>query len=193
MIEGWIDAHGGMNKVMADDNKCAELIKFQGQLTQTHDIQSTSGAGLSTKHKVVDINGANSGGGENASIAAQLRKELRTEVESVIQDNLASFQKHLELSLHLLEENIKEDVHHEGDRLIKFLKGGPHLRLKDKVRLLFLLILRLCFTSDFLDHVSSMEGSSTSRKNIFPLRFLKRSSSGLEGKCEDPHRSARAS
>lgn len=159
LIEGWIDAHGGMKKVMDDDNKCAELIKFQNQLTDTHQSKSVVG---SNKHKIGEINNATSENNQNSLEAAALRKELRTDVSTVIQDNMSSFQKRLELSLHLLREDIKEDIHQEGERMIKFLKGGPHLRLKDKVRALYFFHPRHYFIPDFIDHVSSVEGPSTS-------------------------------
>ncbi|KAJ6573541.1 hypothetical protein DFH09DRAFT_1277138 [Mycena vulgaris] len=68
----------------------------------------------------------------NAELAA-LRKEYRSDVASVIEENMESFAKRLDLSLDLLSEDLKNDIHREGDRMIKFLKGGPHLRLRDKI------------------------------------------------------------
>ncbi|KAJ7502614.1 hypothetical protein B0H11DRAFT_1989365 [Mycena galericulata] len=132
LIEGWLEAHGGMKKVMADDNMCAELIKFQNGLSDTHNIQSTPGTGTN-KHKIANINTSISENSRNSVQAAALRKELRKDVASVIKDNLDSFQKRLELSLHLLREDIKEDIRLESERVMNFLKRGPHFRLKDKI------------------------------------------------------------
>ncbi|KAJ7689602.1 hypothetical protein B0H17DRAFT_1331705 [Mycena rosella] len=132
MIEAWIKHHGGMDKVIADDAECAELIKFQNQLTVTHNIHSASGA-VVKKYKGLESDGPDAQTKELTLQAVALRKELRTDITTVIQDNMESFQKRLELSFHLLREDIKGDIHQEGERMIKILKGGPHLRLKDKI------------------------------------------------------------
>lgn len=126
IIDAWFKANGGEEAVMADDAKCAALIKLQNEMSVTHNIQSTRAAGSGANGKV--------GQKQEKLALAALRKEYRTDVAAVIEENMESFAKRLDLSLHLLSEDLKNDIHQEGDRMIKFLKGGLHLRLRDKVR-----------------------------------------------------------
>ncbi|KAJ7441736.1 hypothetical protein FB451DRAFT_117361 [Mycena latifolia] len=133
MIEAFFAANGGVdeasvNKVMADDAKCTVLLKLQDDQTTTHNIQSAYAAGPGRPR----MGGAGPQEQHNQGLAA-LRKEFRSDITSVIEENMESFSKRLDLSLHLLSEDLKNDIHKEGDRVIKFLKGGPHLRLKDKI------------------------------------------------------------
>lgn len=144
MIEAYFNTHGGMEAVMGDDVKCAALIKLQNDLSVTHNIQSTYAAGSGPGKKAGDAQESGKADPHKAELAA-LRKEYRSDVAAVIEENMESFAKRLDLSLHLLSEDLKSDIHQEGNRMIKFLKGGPHLRLRDKVR-----IYRLAFLH-FLD------------------------------------------
>ncbi|KAJ6594662.1 hypothetical protein B0H19DRAFT_1247319 [Mycena capillaripes] len=121
MIDAFFKANGGEEAVMADDAKCAALKKLQSDLTVTHNIQST------------DAGSQDPGRAEHKGDILALRKEYRADVASVIEENMESFAKRMDLSLHLLGEDLKNDIHREGDRFINFLKGGPYLRLKDKI------------------------------------------------------------
>ncbi|KAJ7442970.1 hypothetical protein FB451DRAFT_95665 [Mycena latifolia] len=132
-IEAFFTAHGGVDeisvgKIMEDEAKCTMLLKLQHEQTTMHNIQSTYAAGPGRPR----IGGAGLQEQDKQALAA-LRKEFRSDINSVIEENMESFSKRLDLSLHLLREDLKNDIHKEGDRVINFLKGGPHLRLKDKI------------------------------------------------------------
>ncbi|KAJ7689549.1 hypothetical protein B0H17DRAFT_633894 [Mycena rosella] len=127
-IEAFFKANGGEEAVLGNDAQCALLIKLQNEETSTHNIQSTYAAGPSG-HKP-QTGGAQE---QHKEALAALRKEYRSDVASVIEENMESFAKRLDLSLQLISEDLKNDIHHEGDRVINFLKGGPHLRLRDKI------------------------------------------------------------
>ncbi|KAJ7140878.1 hypothetical protein C8R44DRAFT_974601 [Mycena epipterygia] len=129
-IEAFFHKNGDKEKVLADDAKCASLIQLQKKLTVTHNIQSTYAAGVGdNKYRMA---GNPSSSKDKADIEA-IRKEFRSDVSLVIQDNLRSFTSHLDLSLHLLGEDINDNIHREGDRMIQYMKDGPHLRLKDRI------------------------------------------------------------
>ncbi|KAJ7657383.1 hypothetical protein DFH06DRAFT_1131873 [Mycena polygramma] len=124
IIDAFFKANGGEEAVMADDAKLKKLMALQGELTVTHTIQSAYAAGSKKR--------PGESGAQNTDMVA-LRKEYRAAVESVIQENMEGFVKRMDLSLHLLGEDLKKDIHREGDRIINFLNGGPYLRLTDKI------------------------------------------------------------
>ncbi|KAJ7442979.1 hypothetical protein FB451DRAFT_1376810 [Mycena latifolia] len=130
-IEAFFAAHGGVdetnvNKVMMDNDKCTMLLELQDDLrtANTHNIQCTYAAG--------QMDGAGRQEQLRQDLVA-LRKEFRCDINSVIEENMERFLKRLNWSLDLLKEDLKNNIHKEGDRVINFLKGGPHLRLKDKI------------------------------------------------------------
>ncbi|KAJ7442984.1 hypothetical protein FB451DRAFT_1296459, partial [Mycena latifolia] len=135
MIEAFFTAHGGVdeanvNKVMINNAECTMLLELQDDLTttHTHNIQCTHAAGPERPR----MDGAGRQEQHEPAVAV-LRKEFRSDISSVIEENMESCKKRLDFSLHLLSEDLKNNIHKEGDRVINFLKGGPHLRLKDKI------------------------------------------------------------
>lgn len=130
-IEAFFHKNGEKEKVLADDAKCASLIQLQKGLTVTHNIQSTYAAGVGdNKYRMA---GQNPSPSKDKTDIEAIRKEFRSDVTLVIQENMRSFTSHLDLSLHLLGEDINDNIHREGDRMINYMKDGPHLRLKDPV------------------------------------------------------------
>ncbi|KAF7352165.1 hypothetical protein MVEN_01179700 [Mycena venus] len=120
MIDALIRANGGPNEVMADDIKCAALLKLQNDLTTTHNIQSAKAAGPA-------LYKAREGGDPASQLAfkneiAALRKEYCTDVATLIEDNKGKCLNNLNLRLHLLSEDIKGDVRKEADRVIDYMK-----------------------------------------------------------------------
>ncbi|KAJ6512718.1 hypothetical protein C8R45DRAFT_961144 [Mycena sanguinolenta] len=139
-IEAFFKAHGDANQktyeeIIYDDSKCAELIKLQNDQTVTHNISSTyatAGARRSGQESGKADSREKTEPREKEAIA-KLRKEYRTDVEAVITENMESFSKRLELSLQRLRQDLKSDIHEEVDRVIKFGKRGPHMRLTDSI------------------------------------------------------------
>jgi hypothetical protein len=64
---------------------------------------------------------------------AALRKEYREDVQGVIQQNLESYSTRFAMELDDLGKDLDHKIQHQGDRLIMYLRGGPHQRIKDKV------------------------------------------------------------
>jgi hypothetical protein len=138
IIEAYFKANGGEGAVMKDDAKFASLIKLVNQSTVTHDIQSPSAAGSGTNKSRSGAAGAQETGkgkldeDERADVV-RIRKEYRTDITLVIEENMRIFTKRLELGLHRLEEDLKSDIHREADRVISHVEG-PYMQLDDKVR-----------------------------------------------------------
>ncbi|KAJ7162329.1 hypothetical protein C8R46DRAFT_1283124 [Mycena filopes] len=116
IIDSFFKANGGEKVVMGDPLLLAKLIDIQNKLNPTHNIKSAYAAGAGAQSEV-----------------AVILKQYRTDVSVVIQDNMESFSKRMDLSMHLLGEDLKRDIRQEGDRVIRYLKGGPHLRVRDKI------------------------------------------------------------
>ncbi|KAJ7157924.1 hypothetical protein C8R43DRAFT_996328 [Mycena crocata] len=118
----WIDENGGEKVVLGSDSKCAAMIQYEATLT-------TVRGGRFEKAKTSDDGRKKN---EARAIAA-LRQEYRQDIQTVIQENLESFSKRFQLGLDDLGKDLSNKIQHQGDRLIKYLKGGPHGRLKDKM------------------------------------------------------------
>lgn len=128
-IGTFFQAHGGEpDKVINDDAKCAALIKLQNELTTTHNISTyaANASASANKHRIADVERVEPGGNATAKTQykediTRLRNAYRSEIAAVIQDNMRSFTSHLDLSLHLLSEDIKDDIHLEADRMINYI------------------------------------------------------------------------
>jgi hypothetical protein len=137
IIEAYFKANGGEDAVMKDNAKFANLIKLVNQSTVTHDIQSPSAAGSGTNKSRTSGAGVQATGkakldeDERADVA-RIRKEYRTDITLVIEENMGIFTKRLELGLHRLEEDLRNDIHREADRVISHVEG-PYMQLDDKV------------------------------------------------------------
>ncbi|KAK7017326.1 hypothetical protein R3P38DRAFT_3561155 [Favolaschia claudopus] len=125
----WIQLNGGENVVMKDDKKCIEMIKYQDSLspstvvTVSHNRGGRLGLNTDDEPK------------KNEKLIADLRQEYREDVKSVIQENLESFSKLFKMGVEDLGKNLGDKIHHEGDRIIKYLQGGPYInkRIKNKI------------------------------------------------------------
>ncbi|KAJ7229969.1 hypothetical protein GGX14DRAFT_409643 [Mycena pura] len=134
-IEAFFKANGGQDAVLADDTKLAALLKLQDEQTVTHNIQSSYAVASTAGAKwrfLLPAPGGKAEQREKDEVAA-LRKEMRVDVDAVVQDNMANFSKRLDMSLLMLRHELKRDMHTEGNRVIHYLKGGPHMRLHDKI------------------------------------------------------------
>lgn len=123
----WITQNGGDAAVLKSDKKCAALIKYEATLTQ---VTATGPAGRLDKGKASEDDAKKS----EAKAIAALRKEYREDIQSIISENLESYSKRFEMGLDDLGKDLGNKIQHQGDRLIKYLRGGPHNRIKDKVR-----------------------------------------------------------
>ncbi|KAJ7145706.1 hypothetical protein C8R44DRAFT_863571 [Mycena epipterygia] len=121
----WITQNGGDAAVLKSDQKCAALIKYEATLTQA---TATGPAGRVDKGKASEDDAKKS----EAKAIAALRKEYREDIQSIISENLESYSKRFEMGLDDLGKDLGNKIQHQGDRLIKYLRGGPHNRIKDK-------------------------------------------------------------
>ncbi|KAJ7911344.1 hypothetical protein B0H13DRAFT_2482186 [Mycena leptocephala] len=119
----WISQNGGKEAVLKSEEKCAEMIKFEAALA------TDSPAGHADKGR--PVSGEEAKKNEAKAIAA-LRKEYREDIQGIIQENMEGFSKRFEMGLDDLGKELGNKIQHQGDRLIKYLQGGPHQRIKDK-------------------------------------------------------------
>jgi hypothetical protein len=70
---------------------------------------------------------------DEAKAIAALRKSYRDDIQVVIKENFESYSKRFEMGLDDLNKDLSKKIKHEGDRVIKYLQGGPHSRISDKV------------------------------------------------------------
>ncbi|KAJ7318795.1 hypothetical protein DFH08DRAFT_754688 [Mycena albidolilacea] len=117
----WINQNGGEKAVLRNDKKCAAMIKYEASLAP-----STG----PVRH--ADNKGPPGSDDETKAIAA-LRKEYREDIQTIIQENLESYSKRFAMGLDDLGKDLGNKIQHQGDRLIKYLRGGPHQRIKDKM------------------------------------------------------------
>ncbi|KAJ6620420.1 hypothetical protein B0H10DRAFT_2215946 [Mycena sp. CBHHK59/15] len=120
-MERWINLNGGEKSVMASDAKCAAMLKFKVSLSTDSGPMSSSRTDKG-KDKVDD-----------AKAIAALRKEYRDDIQSIIKENFESYSKRFDMGLDTLGKDLGNKINHQGDRVIKFLGGGPHTRIKDKI------------------------------------------------------------
>lgn len=123
----WIQQNGGEAKVLESDEMCADMIKYEATLVASGGAASFAPNPMSyeevTKKEV------------KATRIATLRKEYSEDIQNVIKSNLDNYSKRFEMGLDDLSKDLGQKIQHEGDRLIKYLEGGPHSRIKDRVNI----------------------------------------------------------
>jgi hypothetical protein len=117
----WINQNGGEMAVLGNDKKCAAMIKYEASLAPST---------VPTRHAE---NKGRPGSDDETKAIAALRKEYREDIQGIIQESLESYSKRFAIGLDDLEKDLGNKIQHQGDRLIKYLRGGPHQRIKDKV------------------------------------------------------------
>ncbi|KAJ7743345.1 hypothetical protein B0H16DRAFT_1859871 [Mycena metata] len=115
--------NGGDKAVLASDQKCAELVKYEAKLA------ASSGQTVALKAKMSEEDTKKS----EAKAIANLKKEYREDIQVVIKENLESFSKGFQMGLDNLEKDLGKKIVHQGDRVIRHLNRGPHSRIKDKM------------------------------------------------------------
>ncbi|KAJ7473796.1 hypothetical protein B0H11DRAFT_2036023 [Mycena galericulata] len=121
----WIQNNGGEEEVLKDNKKTLEMIKYEAKFAPN------GPAGKSDKRKPGASDEDSSK--DEAKAIADLRKEYRQDIQSIIQENLESYSKRFQMGLDDLAKDLESKIKHEGDRVIKYLQGGPHSRIKDKM------------------------------------------------------------
>ncbi|KAF7375677.1 hypothetical protein MSAN_00457000 [Mycena sanguinolenta] len=119
----WIHDNGGEKVVLGDDKKCAAMLKYEAS------VAASSGIGHVDKGRP----GADEDVKKEEKAITALRKEYREDIGNAIQENLESYSKRFEMGMDDLRKDLGDKIQHEGDRVIKFLRGGPHQRIKNKM------------------------------------------------------------
>jgi hypothetical protein len=137
-----VNANGSEKAVLSDDEKMKELLEKQNKLSGAHDAVNAPAITSLTDGNKLKAPGTSSEkakqDSERASKAlAEFRKEYRDSesdlgLDNVLQKNLETFSKTFQMGLRELKEDLYNKIEHEGDRIIKYIKG-PSSRLKDKV------------------------------------------------------------
>ncbi|KAJ6553898.1 hypothetical protein B0H10DRAFT_2201811 [Mycena sp. CBHHK59/15] len=123
----WIRDNGGEDAVLNSDNKCAAMIKYESKLASM--VGST---GSAAHEKLATVSEDEAKHLEAKAITA-LRQEYRADIQGIIQENFESYSKRFKTDLYHISKDLGNRIQHQGDRLIKYLKGGPHSRIKDKM------------------------------------------------------------
>ncbi|KAK7055969.1 hypothetical protein R3P38DRAFT_3342927 [Favolaschia claudopus] len=127
-MERWIQQNGGEQAVMKDDKKCAAfIIEFQDSLGTT-----TAPVTIS-RERGGRLPSTDDDDKQTDKLVAELRKEYREDVRAVIRENMESYSKRFKMGLDDLGKDLGNKIQHQGDRLIKYLEGGPHKRIKNKI------------------------------------------------------------
>ncbi|KAJ6521241.1 hypothetical protein B0H19DRAFT_721738 [Mycena capillaripes] len=121
----WINQNGGDKAVLGSEKKCVAMLKYQEALATSGPVGHTADKARSMSDEESKKN--------DAKAVAALRKEYREDIQGIIQENLESYSKRFEMGLDDLGKELGSKIQHQGDRLIKYLRGGPHQRLKDKM------------------------------------------------------------
>lgn len=128
----WVNANGGQETILKNDRLCARMmLKYEGAL-----VTAQSDPGYTEGRHEISLDANNT-----VKALATLRKEYYDDIQIVIQENLESSSKRFEMALDDLNKDLGSKIQHQGDRIIKYLRGGPHQRIKDKVRDLHLIEL----------------------------------------------------
>ncbi|KAJ7830412.1 hypothetical protein B0H14DRAFT_2593325 [Mycena olivaceomarginata] len=120
----WINQNGGEKAVLGNDKKCAAMIKYEASLAPVTAVSHADNKGRP---------GSDDETKTDAKAIAALRKEYREDIQGIIQENLESYSKRFAMGLDDLGKDLGNKIQHQGDRLIKYLRGGPHQRIKDKM------------------------------------------------------------
>jgi hypothetical protein len=118
----WINQNGGEMAVLGNDKKCAAMIKYEASLAPST---------VPTRH--AETKGRPGSDDETKAIAA-LRKEYREDIQGIIQESLESYSKRFAMGLDDLEKDLGNKIQHQGNRLIKYLRGGPARISESKTR-----------------------------------------------------------
>jgi hypothetical protein len=126
-LDRWIENHGGVKEVIKSDSECSQMIKYEATLSAR--TVGPTGRGEKSKLGATDdvVRKA------EAKAVADLRKEYGENIQNIIQENLKNYSTRFEVGLHNLRDELGRKIQHEGDRVMKYLKGGPHIRIQDKV------------------------------------------------------------
>jgi hypothetical protein len=140
----WFRANGGQQAVLKDDKLCAEMLKQEALVIASTEIKYEASATASSG-PVGSADKGRPGAKEDPKITAKavaaLRKQYHDDVQAIIQENLESYSRRFDMGLEDLGQDLGKKIQHEGDRLIRYLRGGPHQRIKDKVRNRYLIQL----------------------------------------------------
>ncbi|KAJ7240171.1 hypothetical protein B0H12DRAFT_1135296, partial [Mycena haematopus] len=121
----WIQQNGGEKAMLGSYTKCAAMASGK------HNYEA-SVAAMSGPVGHADKAEEDPQKKEEKAIAT-LQKEYREDMEGIIQENFESYSKRFEMGLDDLGKDLGNKIQHQGDRLIKYLRGGPHQRIKDKM------------------------------------------------------------
>ncbi|KAI0752480.1 hypothetical protein C8Q80DRAFT_1146274 [Daedaleopsis nitida] len=110
---------GGATAVMGSNEALSELLKFKPALSTSAGKHTDRGAAEHNKHQ------------DAVDELAIVKEELFDTPELTIRKNLEVFERKFKMQQRELAEEMRRMVHHEGDRVIQAVTGGPHERIID--------------------------------------------------------------
>ena len=116
-LQGQLTKLGGPDEVLKDNKKLRALFEYKGAseglVTRSTDRRYGAHASAETEFK-------------------DLQKELKTDINVAVRDNLKQFEAKFEMQRRELEE-LRRTMTSESDRVIRSFSSGPHERINDPV------------------------------------------------------------
>lgn len=133
---------GDLKEDQNNDAALKELVAYENTLKSSR-LSNTS-KGRQTEQAAKTVSDA---------ALKDLKDDLRTDVDTSIQENLASFTGKFELYQRQLRDELEKFIHEESDRVIVAVTEGPHNRVKNAVRMLSPCVNFLAFHSNSYLHI----------------------------------------
>lgn len=114
-----IESQGGVKACLNTDENLKELAAaYQKQKSSAIQVRTGGQASLPK---------------DGQTFFAELRTDLKKDILEDLNNNMASFERKLEIQKEQIISSVTAAVHREGDRVITAFASGPHDRLKDPV------------------------------------------------------------
>lgn len=111
----WIEQNGGAS-ILGNPDKCRELISREAALTSETRSRTSATTQMSLEAQI-----------------STHRKDYNTDVKSAIAENMETYTKRFHMGMEQLNDDLSNKIVHQGDRIISYITGGPHKRIRDKV------------------------------------------------------------
>lgn len=144
-----IDRKWGIDNVKNDEDLLRELYDAQSGTRQDEDDGEDTTSPFSDRIKAVEGKNQRLGIGKKSSVGKgsentfdEFKAQLNENVQSVLQSNLQTFlDGKFSLFFKPLEDNLQRYIHEENSELWKKMSKGPHDRIRNKVRSIYILRL----------------------------------------------------
>ena len=106
-----VDDRHGREAVIGSDELLKQVVLIGQKMDEAWNVSATSSDGGKTLGPIY---------------MSALLEDLKTDVEKAVEKNIMQFNRNLNAQMRVLEAEVKEVVHREGDRVISAVISGPH-------------------------------------------------------------------